>query len=227
MRANHRLVIVVVLVGLMLFGCNLPSNRSNVSPITSPTMYIMTLSALQTKAVMTATAQGVAAGPLPTGAAPIPRSGGAAETSLPGGTPANGTVIINDTLCWQGPGPRYETTSAIFKGTLVQVLGRSLTPGWYIVLNPVYHNACWVQASDVQLDPTIDVNALRVYSMPNASTPTARPSRTPILPTFTPPPAGPTSTPPAPPPGATPTPTTVVDTPVPSSTPAPPPTNTP
>src|SRR5512143_2098831 len=89
MQSKYRRVIVVVLAGLMLFGCNLPSSRTDVSPITSPTMYVMTLSALQTRAVMTATSQGVPGGPTP---APIP---------LSGGTPGlQGTVVINDTLCW-------------------------------------------------------------------------------------------------------------------------------
>ena len=211
MQPNHPRVIVAVLVGLMLYGCNLPSNRRDVSPITSPTMYVMTLSALQTRAVMTATSQGVAAGPTP---APIPPSGGTP------GSPA--TVIINDTLCWRGPGPRYETISAIFKGTQVKLLGRSLLPGWYILVDPIYLEPCWVQAGDVQVGGGVDVNALPVYAIPSSPTPTPFPTRTPGAVTPTAPPRTATGVPLTPvPTGTLPsiTNTPVPATPTPSSAP--------
>lgn len=214
MLDNHRRVIVVVLAGLMLAGCNFPGSSSNVSPITSPTMYIMTLSALQTKSVMTATAQGVGSAFTP---APIPPSGGLAVTGTPlvGGTPAHGSVVINDTLCWSGPGPRYQTISAIFKGTLVQLIGRSAVPGWYIIVNPVYRDPCWVQASDIRVDSSVNVNALPVYAIPTSPTPTPFPTRTlgPVTPTLARPSA--TAIPASPQPSTTPPP------PLPSATPAP------
>lgn len=186
MHATHPRVIVLVLAVLILFGCNLPGGESSVTPVTSPTLYFMTLSALQTRAVMTATSQGVFAGTIPTGAtpAPIPQTGPGTGTPL-GGTPANGTVVINDTLCWLGPGPRFETISAIFRGTLIKLLGRSAAPGWYIVLNPVYQDPCWVQASDVQVEAGIDVNALPIYADPATPTFTPFPTRTLGAPTQT------------------------------------------
>ena len=239
MLDKHRRVIVVVLAGLMLFGCNFPGTSSNVSPITSPTMYIMTLSALQTKSVMTATAQGVGSAFTP---APIPPSGGLAVTGTPlvGGTPAHGSVVIKDTLCWRGPGPRYESISAIFKGTLVQLVGRSAAPGWYIIVNPIYHDPCWVQASDVQVDPSVNVNALPVYAIPASPTPIPFPTRTlgPVTPTLarsgataSPVSPLPTTTPPPPLPSATTAPG-IPATPTPSGataapTSGPPPTGTP
>lgn len=235
MQANYRRVLIVVLGFLLLAGCTLPL-RAYAPGTPNPTDYVMTLSALQTKAVMTATAEGVSGAPTQ---APIPVSGGTPGTQM--------VTVINDTLCWRGPGPAYETVSALFKGSQVLLLGRTVLPAWYIVRDPVYLDPCWAQASDLQVDQSV-LAALPVYPVPAtgivtpAQTPTSKlptptlPTGTPILPTLpaatgTPPAPTPTAPAPTSTPGSAPSPTqpapTQAPTQVPTSAPTSAPTATP
>lgn len=213
MRRNHPWIFIIILTVLAVGGCNfLGGPPETFSPEASPTIYIQTLSALQTRAVMTATAQGVAGGLTPVPMNPIPNTGG-----TPG---QQGAAVINDTLCWRGPGPAYEVISAIFKGTQVQLLGRGVIPNWLIIRNPVYLDACWVQASDLAINPGVDINALPVFAVPATPTMTSMPTATPTT-------AVPGIVSPVP--SATlivPSPTTAPTLPAPSDTPAPLPTPT-
>ncbi len=220
MQANSRRALVVVLTCLLLYGCNFP--LSAYTPGTpNPTDYITTLSALQTQAVMTATSEGISGAPTQ---APIPVSGGTPGTQK--------VTVTNDTLCWRGPGPAYETVSAVFKGTQVQLLGRTVLPAWYIIRDPAYLDPCWIQASDLQVDPSL-LASLPVYPVPVLAAATPIPpvirstsSPTSVLPTGTllPPtlPAATSTLPPAPAPTATqpaPTPTTAAPTAAPTTAP--------
>ncbi len=225
MQAKSRRGLVVVLVFLLLSGCNFPI--SAYTPGTpNPTDYITTLSALQTKAVMTATAEGVSGAPTQ---APIPVSGGTPGTQM--------VSVLNDTLCWRGPGPAYETVSAVFKGTQVQLLGRTVLTAWYIIRDPLYQDPCWIQASDLQVDQSL-LGSLPVYPVPILTNPTplhtptsSAPAPTPILPTATPLPStvplptstlpAPTGTPPPPTPTSAPAPTATQPVPTSGSTTSP------
>ncbi len=187
------LTVIVAMATLILFGCNLPA--ATPTPVASGTVFASTISALQTRAVETATAQGYGVPLTP------------AESATPA-VPITGQqqnpVVINDTLCWIGPGPQYEVVSAIFKNTAVSMLGRSTIPGWFIVRNPTYGDPCWIQATDIQLPPGFDVSVLPLFNPPATVTPTGSPtplvSSTPTgtpapLPSATPTPPAPTSTP--------------------------------
>ncbi len=218
MQANSRRALFVVLACLLLSGCNFP--LSAYTPGTpNPTDYIMTLSALQTQAVMTATSEGISGG-APT-QAPIPVSGGTPGTQM--------VTVLNDTLCWRGPGPAYETVSAVFKGTQVQLLGRTVLPAWYIIRDPLFQDPCWIQASDLQVDQSL-LASLPVYPVPVliAATPTpsllrSTPSPVPGLPTSTSlPPTIPPATSTLPPPTPTPVTAPTATPPAPTSTTAPP-----
>jgi hypothetical protein len=225
MQAKSRYILVLVLVSGLLLGCNLPLGTAP-SGTPNPTDYVMTLSVMQTKAVMTATAEGVSGATSAPTQAPIPQTGGTP------GTPATQMATVsNDTLCWRGPGPAYETISALFKGTQVLLLGRTVLAAWLIVRDPIYQDPCWAQASDLQVDQTLLAN-LPIYPIPATGLLAPSPSATsrPSLPTATPlPPTVPpptfTPVPPTPlPPTATPQPPT---SPPPTSTTAPQPTQPP
>ena len=101
----------------------------------------------------------------------------------PSATPQSPTMI-NSTLCWLGPGDKYEVVSSLSKTQPVEVIGRGSVSGWLIIRNPIYNDPCWVQATDLQLDASFDVNALQVYDPPALPTktpkPTPVPSATPV-----------------------------------------------
>ena len=87
-------------------------------------------------------------------------------------------LVIKTTLCWVGPGTQFEVVSSLKQGENVEVIGRGSIEGWLIIRNPIYHDPCWAQASDLQVDASFDVNALQIYYPP--PTPTRTPKPTPI-----------------------------------------------
>jgi len=86
-------------------------------------------------------------------------------------TPQN-PLVTRDVLCWFGPGSVYEVISSIKSGTQVQLLGRGSISDWLIVENPRYHRPCWIQASNLQIDPAYDVSVLPTFTPPPTPTPT-------------------------------------------------------
>jgi hypothetical protein len=64
------------------------------------------------------------------------------------------------------------------QGVSVEIIGRGSIAGWLIIRNPTYHDPCWVQASDLQVDASFDINALQIYNPP--PTPTKTPKPTPV-----------------------------------------------
>lgn len=163
MPPNRRgFILTIILAAFALLGCNLPI--ATATPNSTENVLAGTLAALQTRAVMTATAQDIA---------------GSTETPLPP-TLAKGQtsgsqnpVTVTDTLCWAGPGSQFEVVSAILKGTSVQLLGKATIPGWFIVRNPIYFDPCWIQASALQIDPTLDLSGLPLFNPPSTPTPTS------------------------------------------------------
>jgi hypothetical protein len=97
----------------------------------------------------------------------------ATPTALPTNTPMPTIIstpqkptVTEDTLCWLGPGIHYEVVSSIKKDTEVELLGVGNISGWLIVLNPRYHDPCWIMQSVMQIDPNTDLSSLTVYSAP-------------------------------------------------------------
>ena len=87
-------------------------------------------------------------------------------------------LVLKTTLCWVGPGTQFEVVSSLKQNESVEIIGRGSIEGWLIVRNPIYHDPCWAQASDLQIDASFDVNALQVYYPP--PTPTRTPKPTPV-----------------------------------------------
>lgn len=170
---HGRFALIATITALFLVACNIPAGT--VTPIASEVVFSQTLSAMQTRAVQTATAQGIM---VTSTATPFP-----SNYTRP--TPASpNPSAIKDTLCWVGPGPGYEVISAIKKGTVLELLGRSTLPGWFIIRNPTYLDPCWMQASDLQIDPNLDLSGLPLFNPPSTVTPTAAPTQA-VTPTST------------------------------------------
>jgi len=96
-----------------------------------------------------------------------------APTSTP--TPQN-PLVTTTAYCWSGPTTKtlsYELISSIQAGTRVQLLGRGVVDGWWVVRNPRYNDPCWIQQEYVQIDPGYDTSTLRTFPVP--PTPTATP----------------------------------------------------
>lgn len=110
---------------------------------------------------------------------PLPSATFAAiETPVPTATPQN-PVVLRDTLCWMGPGNQYDVVSALKVGTRIELIGRATIDGWWIISNPIYKDACWVQAAEIQFEPGFDTTALKLIAPPPLPTPTWTPSITP------------------------------------------------
>ncbi len=90
-------------------------------------------------------------------------------------TPQN-PLVTTTAYCWSGPTStklKYEVISSIQAGTRVQLLGREIVDGWWVVRDPRYGDPCWIQQQDVQIDPSYDLSTLQTFAVP--STPTATP----------------------------------------------------
>jgi len=159
---------------MTIIACNLPSAVPQAD--TQATNVALTLTAMQS---------GVSQPPADTSTPVFFPT----ETSLPSVTPTpQNPLVLRATLCWVGPGPVYDVVSALKQNERVVLLGRGSNGGWWIVENPIYHDPCWVQEADLQLDPGTNTAGLKVFTPP----PTPTPTSTPKPPTKTP---TPTNTP--------------------------------
>src|SRR5687767_4469293 len=139
-----------ILLILVQLACNLPSSTS---------LQTSTPTAASSVSTETATPTAVSAEP---------------ATITPTPTPQD-PLVLRATLCWFGPGPKYLTVSALKVNERVKLLGRGSISGWYIVENPIYHDPCWVQESELQIEPGTDLASLRIFNPPPTPTYTKPP----------------------------------------------------
>jgi hypothetical protein len=96
--------------------------------------------------------------------------------SAPTSTPTLQNPLVTTTAyCWSGPADKtlkYELISSIQAGTRVQLLGKGIVDGWWIVRNPRYNDPCWIQQENVQIDPGYDLSMLKTFAVPWTPTPT-------------------------------------------------------
>ncbi len=105
---------------------------------------------------------------------PIPVTDTASAPTLTP-TPQN-PLVTTTAYCWSGPTDKtlkYEIISSIQAGTRVQLLGRGIVDGWWVIRDPRYNDPCWIQQQDVQIDLSYDLSTLKTFAVP--STPTATP----------------------------------------------------
>lgn len=116
--------------------------------------------------MMTQTAAAASPTPLPATATPIPSPTEAATATVqpaPGSSELIG-IVKGQAGCWFGPGPTYQLESYITDTKKVKLLGVGSVPGWYIVLNPYFNKPCWIKASDISIDPAVNVSTLPVMT---------------------------------------------------------------
>ena len=65
--------------------------------------------------------------------------------------------VVGQSPCYFGPGPAYTLESYISDTKIVELLGIGSVPGWYIVMNPYFYQACWIAAENVQIDTDMDL----------------------------------------------------------------------
>jgi hypothetical protein len=179
MRVKSLNLILGVLIAFFTLGCNISIDTSSGSPNLELTAAVQALAIQQTQA-----AQAAANPPTPViivvtatqEAAAAPASTNTAEPAPAPQQPE----VVNSTLCWIGPGDKYEVVSSLSKGQFVELLGRGSIKGWFIINNPIYNDPCWVQDFDLKVDPGLDLASLEVIYPP------APPTKTPVPPTATP-----------------------------------------
>ena len=89
-------------------------------------------------------------------------------------TPQN-PLVTTTAYCWSGPIStklKYEVVSSIQAGTRVQLLGKGIVDGWWIVRDPRYGDPCWIQQQYVQIDLSYDLSTLKIFAVPSTPTPT-------------------------------------------------------
>jgi hypothetical protein len=83
--------------------------------------------------------------------------------------------VVKDDLCYLGPGPVYDTVSAVKAGQVLPLIGIGDESDYFIVENPVYKGvACWVRSGSAHYDG----NSADLRHIPPPPTPTPRPTST-------------------------------------------------
>jgi len=175
MRTRNGLLIISLFLLILLGACNLPGTEEEEAQNTVATWVAETL-----------TAQAASNPILLPSSTPVPEvditlaPAATATEVLPTSTPQN-PLVLQTTLCWKGPGAQFEVVSALKKDERVELIGQGSIAGWWIVNNPIYHDPCWAQAGDLQVEPGYNTAALPIFTPPptptltptNTSTPTA------------------------------------------------------
>ena len=98
------------------------------------------------------------------------------DTTTPSPFPtAQNPLVIQNTLCWLGPGPGFQVSSSVHAGTRVVLLGQGSIPGWWVIEGPVYHDPCWIAQQELQIDISYDFHGLRTFYPPATPKPTKTP----------------------------------------------------
>jgi uncharacterized protein YgiM (DUF1202 family) len=103
----------------------------------------------------------------------------ATNTSAPASPTPRQTVVKTTALCSTGPGSVYDVVSSVKAGTPVQLLGIGSKSGWFVIENPTYHDRCWIEAKNLDVDPNLNLTTLKVFNPPPTPGPTPEPSPTP------------------------------------------------
>jgi hypothetical protein len=89
-------------------------------------------------------------------------------------TPTSSSSSLNvkkDDLCYEGPGPAYEVVSAVKIGQTLALLGLGEGGGYFVVVNPIYEDPCWLPIDSAEFNG--DPDSLRIIPRPLQPTPTS------------------------------------------------------
>jgi hypothetical protein len=152
-------------------ACSIPGLGN--APNLPATSIVATLYSLQTKAAAPRSLLVSVVPPSPAPLAPnATNTPAATQTPLP-------PLVSQKALCWRGPGAAYPVVSSVKAGTVVVLLGVGSIPGWFIIENPIYHDRCWIEAKNLQIDPNLNLAGLKVFNPPPTPGPTPEPTSTP------------------------------------------------
>ena len=79
-------------------------------------------------------------------------------TATPTKGPIKPPIVSNFAPCWWGPGNAYHLESNVEAGEQVQLVAVGSLPGWYIIINPYFYQRCWIQATNLTIDPNMDLS---------------------------------------------------------------------
>jgi len=92
---------------------------------------------------------------------PVPTQTATITPTMP---PPKPPIVVNFAGCWRGPGPSYVLVSNISKGQRVDLVGIGSVTGWYIIINPYFHQACWIQAANLSIHAGTDLTKYPVMT---------------------------------------------------------------
>ncbi|MFZ1042457.1 MAG: hypothetical protein WAN58_14220 [Anaerolineales bacterium] len=158
---------------LGLLACNISVNGVAPTPATGlpSNTPLVSVRPLATDTTQAETQTATQAAPTES-STPVPATYTPGVSTTP--TPQNPLVTIT-AYCWSGPTGKtlkYELVSSIQAGTRVQLLGKGIVDGWWVVRNPRYNDPCWIQQEYVQIDPGYDLSTLKTFAIPWTPTPT-------------------------------------------------------
>jgi hypothetical protein len=154
---NH---MVLLLVLAFFFTACTPQVSANPTPTID---IIGTTAAQLASAMLTQTAAAVTPTPVPSTDTPTPQF---TETPTSEPEPAETPIpqVSGNTACYSGPGSNYALVLNISQYELVEVVGISNTPGWYVILDPVYGSKCWISADYMSFDAAFDLSTLPIMN---------------------------------------------------------------
>jgi len=96
-------------------------------------------------------------------------------------TPQN-PLVLEDAVCWSGPGTLYEVVGTLKKDTRLMILGRSSDGEFLIVEHPEFNSPCWVSVKDLQIEQGMDILEFEVDTPPPPPPPTPKPTKISLTP---------------------------------------------
>ena len=157
----HLRFLISTVIGLAIIGFATACTPEAATP--PPVDSIATLSVEMAHLMQTQTAMASSPTPLPATATPSP---GPTDTPTiePTNRPIKRPAIKKFTGCYYGPGLEYGLDSNISENKKVEIVGIGSTPGWYVIINPYFHKQCWIAASDLEVDPAMDLSVLPIMT---------------------------------------------------------------
>lgn len=102
-------------------------------------------------------------------------------TPSPTPTPQN-PLVLEDTICWFGPGTLYDVVGTLKMDTRLKILGRSRDGEFLIVEHPDFNSPCWVRVKDLQIEEGIDIFDYEIDTPPPPPPPTPKPTKISLTP---------------------------------------------
>lgn len=140
-----------ILIGFLvtLSACSSQADATPTIDVIGTMAYELALS------MQTQTAAASSPTPMPVADTPIPTI---TLTPKPTTDPTIDHVIVAITApCYTGPGNTYQLISNIEAPEAADLLGIGSVEGWYVIRNPYFGSACWIETKFIELVPGMDI----------------------------------------------------------------------